>query len=72
MFGRCSRRSAKGQKGKPRNTCHARFSGFASGKDTRAADRIVGAHFFSPAHVMPLLEIVRTNDTSKQVRRATV
>lgn len=37
------------------------------GKNTRASDRIVGAHFFSPAHVMPLLEIVRTADTSKQV-----
>lgn len=35
-----------------------------------AADRIVGAHFFSPAHVMPLLEIVRTDRTSKQVRRS--
>lgn len=34
---------------------------------TQAADRIVGAHFFSPAHVMPLLEIVRTPKTSKQV-----
>jgi 3-hydroxyacyl-CoA dehydrogenase len=29
----------------------------------------VGAHFFSPAHVMPLLEIVRTQHTSKQVRQ---
>jgi hypothetical protein len=37
------------------------------GAKTRAADRIVGAHFFSPAHVMPLLEIVRTTATSKQV-----
>lgn len=37
------------------------------GKKTKAAERIVGAHFFSPAHIMPLLEIVRTNDTSKQV-----
>jgi enoyl-CoA hydratase/3-hydroxyacyl-CoA dehydrogenase len=34
---------------------------------THAADRIVGAHFFSPAHIMPLLEIVRTDRTSKQV-----
>lgn len=30
-------------------------------------ERVVGAHFFSPAHVMPLLEIVRTRHTSKQV-----
>lgn len=37
------------------------------GAKTRAQDRIVGAHFFSPAHVMPLLEIVRTTRTSKQV-----
>ncbi|BAS72014.1 Os01g0348600, partial [Oryza sativa Japonica Group] len=34
---------------------------------TRSKDRIVGAHFFSPAHVMPLLEIVRTQHTSPQV-----
>lgn len=33
-------------------------------------ERVVGAHFFSPAHVMPLLEIVRTRQTSKQVSRA--
>jgi enoyl-CoA hydratase/3-hydroxyacyl-CoA dehydrogenase len=32
-----------------------------------ALDRIVGAHFFSPAHIMPLLEIVRTKKTSAQV-----
>ncbi|CAL5226791.1 g9652 [Coccomyxa viridis] len=37
------------------------------GQKTRAADRIVGAHFFSPAHIMPLLEIVRTDKTSPQV-----
>jgi len=29
--------------------------------------RIVGVHFFSPAHVMPLLEIVRTPNTPPQV-----
>ena len=40
------------------------------GGKTSAADRIVGAHFFSPAHIMPLLEIVRTDKTSKQVRAA--
>eukprot|EP00898_Chlorokybus_atmophyticus_P001562 jgi/Chlat1/2406/Chrsp17S02663 len=37
------------------------------GFKTKSQDRIVGAHFFSPAHVMPLLEIVRTNTTSPQV-----
>lgn len=31
-----------------------------------ARPRILGAHFFSPAHVMPLLEIVRTEHTSSQ------
>lgn len=37
------------------------------GENTSSQDRIVGAHFFSPAHVMPLLEIVRTEKTSAQV-----
>ncbi|KAF4355653.1 hypothetical protein F8388_013070 [Cannabis sativa] len=37
------------------------------GEKTKSQDRIVGAHFFSPAHIMPLLEIVRTNKTSPQV-----
>jgi enoyl-CoA hydratase/3-hydroxyacyl-CoA dehydrogenase len=36
-------------------------------KVPQAQDRIVGAHFFSPAHIMPLLEIVRTSKTSPQV-----
>ncbi|KAJ4708460.1 Peroxisomal fatty acid beta-oxidation multifunctional protein [Melia azedarach] len=36
------------------------------GAKTSSQDRIIGAHFFSPAHVMPLLEIVRTEKTSAQ------
>lgn len=28
---------------------------------------VLGLHFFSPAHIMPLLEIVKTNDTSNDV-----
>ncbi|KAJ8528286.1 hypothetical protein K7X08_021978 [Anisodus acutangulus] len=36
------------------------------GEKTRPQDRVIGAHFFSPAHVMPLLEIVRTEKTSAQ------
>ncbi|KAF8034350.1 hypothetical protein BT93_C0600 [Corymbia citriodora subsp. variegata] len=37
------------------------------GERTSSQDRIVGAHFFSPAHIMSLLEIVRTERTSAQV-----
>eukprot|EP00252_Welwitschia_mirabilis_P021449 TRINITY_DN550_c0_g1_i1.p1 TRINITY_DN550_c0_g1~~TRINITY_DN550_c0_g1_i1.p1 ORF type:complete len:727 (+),score=141.43 TRINITY_DN550_c0_g1_i1:283-2463(+) len=37
------------------------------GQKTKSQDRVVGAHFFSPAHIMPLLEIVRTQKTSPQV-----
>ncbi|KAH1091268.1 hypothetical protein J1N35_018525 [Gossypium stocksii] len=37
------------------------------GKRTKSQDRIIGAHFFSPAHIMPLLEIVRTEHTSPQI-----
>jgi len=34
---------------------------------TQAQKRVVGLHFFSPAHIMPLLEIVRTSSTSNEV-----
>ena len=35
----------------------------------RNPERIIGAHFFSPAHVMPLLEIVRSDLTPPDVIR---
>lgn len=34
------------------------------GAKTNAMDRLVGLHFFSPAHIMPLLEIIKTEHTS--------
>ncbi|XP_059275235.1 peroxisomal fatty acid beta-oxidation multifunctional protein AIM1-like isoform X4 [Lycium ferocissimum] len=37
------------------------------GERTKSQDRIVGTHLFSPAHVMPLLEIIQMENTSKQV-----
>lgn len=43
------------------------------GKCSKAAlARLVGAHFFSPAHIMPLLEIVRTPKTAPQVQCSAV
>ncbi|KAL3689546.1 hypothetical protein R1sor_015855 [Riccia sorocarpa] len=38
------------------------------GAKTHCQDRLAGTHFFSPAHVMPLLELVRTEKTSPQVQ----
>jgi enoyl-CoA hydratase/3-hydroxyacyl-CoA dehydrogenase len=37
------------------------------GTKIKSQDRIVGTHFFNPAHIMELLEIVRTNQTSPQI-----
>jgi 3-hydroxyacyl-CoA dehydrogenase len=36
---------------------------------TRRSEDVVGLHFFSPANVMPLLEVVRTDSTSPAVIR---
>ena len=36
------------------------------GAATRRPDLVVGLHFFSPAHIMRLLEIVRGRETSKE------
>ena len=46
---------------------HCRVGLLMVGIIVQAADRIIGAHFFSPAHLMPLLEIVRSDKTSPQV-----
>ncbi|MBX7165713.1 MAG: enoyl-CoA hydratase/isomerase family protein [Pirellulales bacterium] len=42
------------------------------GAKTQAAPRIVGTHFFSPAHVMPLVELVRSQHTSKETLLAAI
>lgn len=34
---------------------------------TQIKDRVIGLHFFSPAHVMPLVEVVKTRYTSPDV-----
>ena len=37
------------------------------GANTTCQPRIIGLHFFSPAHIMPLLEVIRTKHTSADV-----
>jgi 3-hydroxyacyl-CoA dehydrogenase len=39
---------------------------------TRRPENVVGMHFFSPANVMPLLEVVRTGTTAPDVIRTTL
>lgn len=36
------------------------------GRATGRPDKVLGLHFFSPAHIMKLLEIVRSDDTSPE------
>ena len=42
------------------------------GAKTKAQDRILGTHFFSPAHVMPLVEVVRSKHTSPQTLNSAI
>src|SRR3989475_5329275 len=43
----------------------------AMGRATKRPDRVVGMHFFNPAVLMPLIEVVKGDDTSaKTVREA--
>lgn len=39
---------------------------------TRRPDDVIGLHFFSPANVMPLLEVVRTDSTAQDVIRTSM
>jgi enoyl-CoA hydratase/3-hydroxyacyl-CoA dehydrogenase len=38
----------------------------AMGRSTKRPDRVVGMHFFNPAVLMPLIEIVKGDDTSEK------
>ena len=42
------------------------------GQNTKALPRMLGTHFFSPAHVMPLVELVRTKHTAPEVLNAVI
>src|SRR5262249_51599855 len=42
------------------------------GARTKAQERILGTHFFSPAHVMPLVEIVRSKHTGPQTLNSVI
>ena len=42
------------------------------GQRTHSQQRLIGLHFFSPAHIMPLLEIIRTKHTSTDVIAASM
>lgn len=37
---------------------------------TKRADRFLGLHFFNPAHLMPLVEVIRSDATSDETLRA--
>ena len=43
------------------------FSITVLGGKSRHPERFIGAHFFNPAHIMPLVEVVNTDFTSTQV-----
>lgn len=42
------------------------------GARTKAQRRILGTHFFSPAHIMPLVEIVRSRETDPVVLNSVI
>lgn len=42
------------------------------GAKTKAAQRILGTHFFSPAHVMPLVELVRSKHTAPETLNSVI
>jgi len=42
------------------------------GEKVKCRDRVIGVHFFSPANIMPLVEVIRGTKTSAQVILSTV
>ncbi|MCA9966818.1 MAG: 3-hydroxybutyryl-CoA dehydrogenase [Anaerolineales bacterium] len=46
------------------NTSSLSISAIAAA--TQRTDRVLGLHFFNPAHIMKLVELVRTDDTSEE------
>ncbi|MEM7115381.1 MAG: 3-hydroxyacyl-CoA dehydrogenase NAD-binding domain-containing protein [Chloroflexota bacterium] len=46
------------------NTSSLSINAIASA--TQRPDRVIGLHFFNPAHIMKLVEVIRSDDTSKE------
>jgi len=46
------------------NTSTIDLDAISEGLDAAVRSRVIGLHFFSPAHIMALLEIIRTDNTS--------
>lgn len=54
------------------NTSTINIDTITANLQSSTRSRVLGLHFFSPAHIMPLLEIVRTSSTSSTVLATSV